>query len=82
MEEIRRVKSKYRDRLSDHVNPLGISLLDETDETICRQRFHAFDLSFVSIRNNIEKYIFQNSLLTIIVKITTCHSYLKYLYLY
>ena len=45
-DEIRRFSENYLDRLSNHVNPLVIALLDDTDEVRRRKRLHILDLPF------------------------------------
>lgn len=45
-EEITRFSERYLERLSDHVNPLAISLLDCSDEARRLKRHHILDLPF------------------------------------
>lgn len=47
-EVIRHYSEKYLTRLSNHVNPLAIALLDETDEIRRLKRYHILDLPFRS----------------------------------
>lgn len=45
-DEIRAASERYLQRLSDHINPLAISLLDSTTETRRLKRNHVLDLPF------------------------------------
>ena len=45
-DEVRKYSEKYLDRLSDHINPLAISLLDDSLEVSRLKRFHVLDLPF------------------------------------
>lgn len=45
-DEISRFSAKYLDRLSNHINPLAISLLDDTHEVRRLKRHHILDLPF------------------------------------
>lgn len=47
-DEINNYSSRYLQRLSDHINPLAISLLDESEETRRLKRVHILDLPFRS----------------------------------
>ena len=47
-EEIKRFSEKYLQRLSDHINPLAVALLDDGTETRRLKRAHILDLSFRS----------------------------------
>ena len=44
--EIRTASERYLQRLSDHINPLAISLLDSTYEIRRLKRNHVLDLPF------------------------------------
>lgn len=45
-DEIRKLSANYLERLSNHVNPLAISLLDDTEEITRLKRYHILDLPF------------------------------------
>ena len=46
LSEIRKFSNKYLQRLSDHVNPLAISLLNDSDEVCRLKRYHVLDIPF------------------------------------
>ena len=47
-DEIKRFSEKYLQRLSDHINPLAVALLDDSTETRRLKRAHILDLPFRS----------------------------------
>ena len=46
LSEIKKFTNQYLQRLSDNVNPLAISLLNDSDEVCRLKRYHVLDLPF------------------------------------
>ncbi|KAI8115980.1 RNA-directed DNA polymerase from mobile element jockey [Lucilia cuprina] len=46
IDEIKRFSGNYLERLNQHMNPLAISLLDDTEEVRRLKRYHILDLPF------------------------------------
>lgn len=47
-EEVRKISDRYLERLSNHINPMAVSLLDSTTETRRLKRKHVLDLPFLN----------------------------------